>query len=241
MRFETTCLNHAELAYQSEPEILQRFEASGIEPLAWLRDTRSGTFGYVCRLPMGQALVAFRGSEVSVADWKTNLDLSMEYESHRGFWRAAESVIRDVTKAVSADDKIVLTGHSLGGAIATVTGYILARSRFDVTEVHSFGAPRTGSDAWCQRYNRHLGNVTFRHVNCCDVVPRLPSMWRGYVHVGQEVYYDSEGDAVKDAGMTFKFFDRGLARVRHWGKIPTRGIADHALSAYRKVVLSEAT
>lgn len=54
--------------------------------------------------------------------------------------------------------QILLTGHSLGGALATLAAYDIALSlesvlRKDQISCYAFGAPRTGTHAFAENYN----------------------------------------------------------------------------------------
>ncbi len=68
-----------------------------------------------------------------------------------------------------------ITGHSLGGAIATVMAAVVANlSDHPIQGVYTYGQPRVGDPDFCKRYNQKLGNCTFRHVNNYDLVPHIP-------------------------------------------------------------------
>jgi len=71
------------------------------------------------------ALIAFRGTE-SIRDWITDLNarrVTRPYGLvHRGFYHAFNDVRTRLERVLESfpERKIVLTGHSLGGALATV-------------------------------------------------------------------------------------------------------------------------
>jgi len=62
----------------------------------------------------------------------------------KGFARAAWKVA-DAIEHLLMPEPIVLTGHSLGGAIALLVGAILCQRRYPIEEIVTFGAPRVGA------------------------------------------------------------------------------------------------
>jgi predicted lipase len=92
-------------------------------------------------------VVSFRGSS-SVRNWLTNVDFSVMQTDlcdgctvHQGFWRswleARPGILAAVKEAVSRNPGygIVSTGHSLGGALATLCAATLRNSGYDVALV----------------------------------------------------------------------------------------------------------
>jgi len=79
-----------------------------------------------------------------------------------------------------------LTGHSLGGALATLAGSWIPEAL-----VYTYGSPRVG--------NKRFTNLTshIRHkrfVHCCDLIPRIPPAGLGYWHHGDLHYINSDGE-----------------------------------------------
>ncbi|MEN9406280.1 MAG: hypothetical protein RLZ12_564 [Bacillota bacterium] len=72
---------------------------------------------------------------------------------------------------------IIITGHSLGSAAATLLAFQLKTGglppRPDIS-VYTFGSPRIGNVPFSAAYDRVLGNCTFRVVNANDIVPTVP-------------------------------------------------------------------
>lgn len=141
-------------------------------------------------------LISFRGSE-SLGDWIGNLDIPMVDRTyghvHRGFLTAFELVTEPILQALAAngtkDKRVWLTGHSLGGAIATVTAAEL-REQLAGASVHTFGQPRVGDQRLQGLFRDHYPDRFFRFVNDDDIVTRVPP---GYSHVGRLVHFDSSG------------------------------------------------
>ena len=87
--------------------------------------------------------------------------------------------------------RILCTGHSLGGALATLLCQDISRQYpQNRVSMYNFGAPRVGNSAFMQQYHRD-NRDSFRLVNENDVVPRFPSGRNSsmfdYEHVGRTV------------------------------------------------------
>lgn len=136
---------------------------------------------------------------------------------HTGFWESYLSIRAEVQRALrralrqslirptSSDSlELYITGHSLGGALATLAAFDVAvnilprvnrrRHHFQLPPVsitmYNFGSPRVGSYAFSSVYQGLIPN-TFRVVVDGDIVSGVPSAW--YKHVGTEVVVDREG------------------------------------------------
>jgi triacylglycerol lipase len=75
--------------------------------------------------------------------------------------------------------KILITGHSLGGALASIFTLDLAislpKSKIEITSI-TFASPRVGTANWQTIYNDtyHLLDKTIRIRNSYDLVPKVP-------------------------------------------------------------------
>jgi predicted lipase len=148
----------------------------------------------------GVRTFAFRGTEIdSMKDWLSDVDADLvpfdeqnEVLVHDGFLKACDDVydrIHNLCISVSADTKIVFTGHSLGGAIAHLVALRAARKGISISCVCTFGSPRVGNSYWKEVYNMWLGNRTWRVANAGDAVPKLPWLWGIYRHVDTEISF----------------------------------------------------
>merc|ERR1712224_698467 len=69
---------------------------------------------------------------------------------------------------------LLLTGHSLGGSVAMIAAIRLKEklpSR--KTEIHTFGAPKSGNPAWASYLKSKMGSV-FRVIHNRDPAPHYP-------------------------------------------------------------------
>jgi Lipase (class 3) len=181
--------------------------------------------------------VVFRGS-VTIEDWKTNFKMSMKsvpnpsdgsatasfVSIHRGFYKYLlgapagsrskyETIINHIQKIRQdqryKDYKIRVSGHSLGGALATVFAFH-AVSHSDLPKpvtCISFASPRVGNLAFARAFQKceFQGSLrSIRVANKKDLVPKVPERLLAaatltmctYWHVGIELNLrDKESDS----------------------------------------------
>ncbi|XP_058725153.1 triacylglycerol lipase OBL1 [Vicia villosa] len=176
-------------------------------------------------------LVAFRGTiPFDAEQWKTDIDISWfdipnvgkihggfmkalgllknrgwpKQIDERGAHRYAYYSIREELRAVlreNEDAKFILTGHSLGGALAILFIAVLIFHEEEwllekLEGVYTFGQPRVGDQKFGEfmKSKMKMYDVKcFRYVYCNDLVPRVPyddqSLF--YKHFSPCLYYNS--------------------------------------------------
>lgn len=146
--------------------------------------------------------VVFRGS-TSTRDWINNINTILKpypncsnCEVHAGFYRAEESVKQAMIVEVQAllhknpQYKVIVTGHSLGGALSTIAALTLSPLNTSITLIN-FGSPRVGNLQFAEFASSTIKN-RYRLTHYRDVVPHLPWTER-FVHISGEWYEDQYG------------------------------------------------
>ncbi len=125
---------------------------------------------------------------------------------HSGFADAYLTVsvrVMEVISRLLQEKKrpVYLTGHSLGGALATLCSLDISLSlphlilSYDI-HVYTFGSPKCGNWAWRIVYDGHVTNH-WRVSVAPDLVSMLPK-FGGYRHVGKSVTFTTSGRLLLD-------------------------------------------
>jgi len=105
--------------------------------------------------------------------------------SHAGFLKGAKGLVEHaLIGMLDRDLPIILTGHSLGGAIAINAALLLHAEGFDISAVVTFGAPRTLLRSSKDRFGKAAIPV-YEYSNPGDPVPNVPMRWFGYRHINE--------------------------------------------------------
>lgn len=159
-------------------------------------------FGWVCLDPQ-TVIVAIRGTQL-VHEWFDNFDfipapfgpVPGRGTVHQGFqlvyYSIRNSLVGLVRKYAAGRTNLLLTGHSLGGALCALAAVDLMNDAAEnlAPVVYTWAEPRVGHDDFVTFYNTHI-NVCYRIVNVWDVVPHLPPDIAEYEHEGNELAIDS--------------------------------------------------
>lgn len=155
---------------------------------------------------------------------------------HRGFkqevddlWPMIETALLDNTH------NLYFCGHSLGGAMATISAgrCFLSHIPSNPAELFTYGSPRVGDN----RYISHVKMDHYRYVNNNDVVTRVPPVLLGYRHCGDEVYLDRNG-RIRKLGLVSKRRDRWHGFLRGLRRWKIDHFSDHSIHRYIESILS---
>ena len=145
----------------------------------------SGLFGLLGKNPTTKtAFVAFRGTQ-TFDDWVGDFDALFEpykYSPNAGMVHVGfqsiygalhDSIAAGIGNAISGCDDLLVTGHSLGGALAVIAAPDLAKNLPLVPELITFAGPAAGLADFVRFFDLVIPSC-YRIVNFWDVVPRLP-------------------------------------------------------------------
>lgn len=162
-------------------------------------------------------VLIFQGSQ-EAEDWMTNLSIKRanyfgKEEVHKGFYDSLKLFLKTVKNKefetkdnkkfrfnkdidfINDNCKLILAGHSLGGAVATLAGCYfqdLGIKKENMT-IYTYGAPPIGCEEFCSRYRRKLN--LYRVVNEKDIIPKIDRL-TNLRHLGEEIILISNENEV---------------------------------------------
>lgn len=143
-------------------------------------DWAAGDVHAITRSVGGARVIALRGTTGDPRDWLRDLDMCPVFDRalgfcHAGFLHGARALWAKMVSPVT--ENAILTGHSMGGALALLLAGLAIGAGQTPGAVVAFGAPRAGG----ARLARALGGVKLRlYRNGRDPVPDVPYLPRVY-------------------------------------------------------------
>jgi triacylglycerol lipase len=181
-------------------------------------------------------VIVCRGTEPN--DWndiRADLSLAKVVDEtagrvHRGFKREVDDLWPRLEQALVNNSRPVwFTGHSLGGAMATICASRCKISHIESNprSLYTFGCPRVGNG----RYVNYVQYEAYRWVNNNDIVARVPPWWLGYRHKGPEVYLNAYGE-IRRLTTWQRIKDRWRGFVGGLRKWEFDALTDHSIMRY---------
>jgi predicted lipase len=167
-----------------------------------------GYTGYVADI--NTIVVVFRGTR-TLDGWirdlrfaKPDLEFGMAPEGakvHLGFyeaWMFLKPIMEPSFLELAQEypgSKVLISGHSLGGAISTLAAVDLYSSHFNLKlgkwTVYTIGQPRVGNEIF-SKWTNSFPFEYYRLVYENDLVPHLPPAFFGFVHINTEIWIHDE-------------------------------------------------
>ena len=163
---------------------------------------------------LGAIVLSFRGSE-NWQNWVQNAKYPLVFSSlfgtnggkvHKGFlasYLALRPQIQSYLQTLwtkywhyywlyhALSPRMYVTGHSLGGAMATIAALDLRQSKINDLVTYSFASPRVGNWQFTWFFLTNLRGTNWRCYNSNDAIVNMPWCWMGYAHVLSSKLVDS--------------------------------------------------
>jgi triacylglycerol lipase len=176
-------------------------------------------------------VLSFRGTEVTepsdiLADLKAGKNIeAVGGKIHVGFKGEINKLWPAIEKATASIDRLYITGHSLGAAMATIAS---GRMQSKVIALITFGSPRVGN----KEYVNSLTVTHYRVQNNCDDVTKVPFRLMGFRHHGTHVYMNYYG-AFRNLTPWQQVKDMVRSRAKAYTKGQKfLGVYDHMMDNY---------
>ncbi len=226
----------AALVYETDAAIKQKSPAGTV--VSFMVETPRGVKAYI------ETDDAKKIQWVSVRGTSTleNLKLDVDYNKvvdgrlqiplHKGFADTALQVYAFAKPLLRPGYEVRVTGHSLGGAAASIVLMLFKEDGVKLGQAMTFGQPKVTNRAGVDKYR---GLPLLRFVNDKDPVPLLPPfdittiLDEGpYKHFGPEV-------VLKD-GPNYAYFDEAQTErfsvISFWNSLGNQQVPDHSIAQY---------
>lgn len=150
-----------------------------------------------------------------------NLPIAMSCTAcrvHSGFYIAWRSIADEVAaaladlRAANPGYSTIITGHSLGGALASLAYVDLKTAGMPIKTAYTMGSPRVGNPAYADFVDKLSGasdqnlGTMIRITHGTDGVPGLPTLDMGFQHSRTEIYAVDDAADVQSPETTHRCF-----------------------------------
>ena len=153
-----------------------------------------------------EVLIVFRGTEpLSIKNWIDDIDTFFtDYAGcngckvHEGFYHTYLEVRDKILSSAKIlfqkypNSKKLVTGHSLGGALAIHASVDIIQNFGKIDRFYTFGSPRVGNQEFADFVNGMTGKFMSRITHYKDPVPHLPLKAWGFFHIDTEIFFNQD-------------------------------------------------
>jgi len=245
----TMCARLSMKAYESKKDF-QKFYKKDWDSVTMF--SQGGTECYVLTCPKNYVVV-FRGTEpTSWEDIKADANIRKSKREwmpddnksgvgskgkvHTGFRKALNDIWGDLWnhyKKNGQGKQLVVTGHSLGAALAT-----LYTDRIDDEKsvCYTYGSPRVGNKQLINNMNFNC----YRIRNNNDIVTKVPPEIVGFSHKSTELkYFDCDGNLKEGFSRWYMFKQWIKGTWKGLLKLKIDGFSDHSMGTYYELCKKE--
>lgn len=181
-----------------------------IQDVQIINDKKTKTQGFLGYNPLSNNIViVFRGTlpwfiKNIIEDFSFDLvDLDLcnnTCKVHHGFLKCYDAIKSQFWTAFNylraryPNAQIQLTGHSLGGAIATLIAADISLQINQPITFYTFGSPRIGNPAWAEWFLSTFHGHYYRVTHGRDLIVHMGLEAMDYRHIPQEIFYQVHKD-----------------------------------------------
>jgi hypothetical protein len=224
----------AALSYDSEANIRAAFPKMDVI----IRDLpqSGGRYFVVIDIDRHIQTIAVRGTANETNAWSDVStvkvpDTELGIDIHLGFKRAADELLVDCRRFLQPNYSTVITGHSLGGAMACVLMMKLITENIPVSQVVTFGQPKVTNEAGANKFSTA---PLLRVINDQDIVPQLPpsnltfDLSGPFEHVGPELTLKPN----RTTSYSPVHQPRDFITGNNWRELRSEDLVDHPIANY---------
>ena len=181
--------------------------------------------------------LAFRTTEPRSNDWLGSVNAAPKANPygkgrvHAGFLSAFQALLRSgeigqARSLIRSARQVWITGHGVGGALASIASAWLAREGTSTTGLYTFGAPRVGDVGYRDYVNQRLTYRYWRFLYGSDLAGDAPLRSEVFGREGNVMRLHNFGRS------TLTWVDRNGVTHRTGRTFQGRTLKDHELSLY---------
>ena len=157
--------------YLPQKQFLHKYQSSDYE----LVEARTKSINYYLFSQKGQLFIVFEGTH-NIASLQSDLDVKevqfldkKDSRVHKGYFTEAMQAYTFIRPYLGKEKKIIITGHSLGGAVGHLLATLLYENGYSV-KLYTFGSPPVGNKEFVEAIN---GLPHERYTHVFDLIPLL--------------------------------------------------------------------
>ena len=158
-----------------------------MELVTTINNTKTDIQGFIAKEGK-KLIIVFRGAN-TMKDYLRDVDIFFKNyppskrfffkpKVHKGFFDGYLSVKEEIVKTLTSHpevEKMYITGHSMGAALAVYCAIDLQRQfkyKKSVIGLYTFGCPEVGNGSFIKRFKKHIKS-SYRLVNDEDIVTKI--------------------------------------------------------------------